>query len=100
MNRDSIQEDIPGALPRSSDETGGLRWEERYSWEIWEKDQQLLQLLSLFWFIMAGLYGFGAFGSLFWYHGALVTLTGFPVRGATSVEEAYLFLGVGTGFVL
>jgi len=101
VDDETIQEGPPvkPARPPLDDEDYPL---DRVTWGTAEKDRQHLKVLSIFWYILAGLYAVaGVIGGLYVVFGLFVVAGNAPTRGGSSGSaEGYLLLGVGGGILI
>jgi hypothetical protein len=75
---------------------------DRVTWRTAEKDRQYLRVLSIFWYILAGLYAVvGVATGLYIYFGVMIVAGSVPTRGgASGPAVGYSLLGLGIGLLL
>jgi hypothetical protein len=101
VDDEAIQEGTPvmPVRPPVDDEDYPL---DRVAWGTAEKDRQHLRVLSIFWYILAGLYALGGTAAgLYIPFGVLIAAGNVPTRGgASGPGVGYFLLGLGIGCLL
>jgi hypothetical protein len=100
VENDAIQQGPPPAPERSP--AGGDSPPGRLAWRTAEKDRQYLRVLSIFWYVVAGLYAVAAVVSgLYIAYGVWMAGWSAPARGGVSVTTfGYFLVAVGVWLVL
>lgn len=99
MDNESIQADVP--VP-AKPEPAVLREHplDRFSRETLEKDKQHLRLLSIFYYIYAGIMAFTAVMSLLYFALGLIFFLAPPSPNGPPPWFGFLFLGLGSCFLI
>jgi hypothetical protein len=101
VDDEAIQEGPPvtPGRPPADDEDYPL---DRVTWRTVEKDRQHLRVLSIFWYILAGLYAFaGAAMGVYIVFGVMIVAGSAPTRGGSSGPDlGYFLLALGIGCLL